>query len=126
MKGGPDGDGQVSGGSRGGVVRRIAVAEEETDGAAARIGERDLVDIDAGRLADLTDGYIASDIAYIVNDAAMGAAFSDQPITQQLLEDTIRSIRPSISREVVSTYENLRQRMEDTDARNRRPKIGFV
>ena len=83
-------------------------------------------DIDAERLADLTDGYIASDIAYIVNDAAMGAAFSDQPITQQMLEDTIRSIRPSISREVVSTYENLRQRMEDTDARNRRPKIGFV
>lgn len=83
-------------------------------------------EIDSERLADLTDGYIASDIAYIVNDAAMGAAFSDQPITQQLLETTIGSIHPSISKEVVSSYENLRQKMEDTETRNSRPKIGFV
>ena len=83
-------------------------------------------DIDADRLAELTDGYIASDIAYIVNDTAMGAAFSDQPITQQLLESAISSIRPSISKEVISSYENLRQKMEDVDTRNARPKIGFV
>lgn len=82
--------------------------------------------IDVERLADMTDGYIASDIAYIVNDAAMGAAFSDQPITQQMLETTIRSIRPSLSKEVVSSYENLRQKMEDSEIRNSRPKIGFV
>ena len=83
-------------------------------------------DIDAERLADMTDGYIASDIAYIVNDAAMGAAFSDLPITQQLLENTISSIHPSISKDVIASYENLRLRMEDTDTRNRRPKIGFI
>lgn len=83
-------------------------------------------DIDAERLAELTEGYIASDIAYIVNDAAMGAAFSDLPITQHLLEETISSIHPSISKEVVSTYENLRQKMEDTEIRNKRPKIGFI
>ena len=82
--------------------------------------------VDAERLADLTDGYIASDIAYIVNDAAMGAAFSDQPISQQLLETTISSIRPSLSKEVISSYENLRQKMEDSETRNSRPKIGFV
>ena len=40
-------------------------------------------ELDLERLAELTDGYIASDIAYIVNDAAMGAAFSDLPISQQ-------------------------------------------
>ena len=83
-------------------------------------------DIDAERLADLTDGYIASDIAYIVNDAAMGAAFSDLPISQQLLENTIRSIHPSISKDVIASYENLRLRMEDADTRDRRPKIGFI
>ena len=81
--------------------------------------------LDMEHLAELTDGYIASDIAYIVNDAAMGAAFNDKPITQQLLEETISSIHPSLSKEVVSNYENLHQRMEDTDTRNRRPKIGF-
>lgn len=83
-------------------------------------------DIDVERLADMTDGYIASDIAYIVNDAAMGAAFSDQPITQQMLETTIGSIRPSLSKEVICSYENLRQKIEDSENRNSRPKIGFV
>lgn len=83
-------------------------------------------DLDMEHLAELTDGYIASDIAYIVNDAAMGAAFSDKPITQQLLEETISSIHPSISKDVANSYENLRQKMEDTDTRNSRPKIGFI
>ena len=83
-------------------------------------------DIDAERLATLTDGFIASDIAYIVNDAAMGAAFSDKPITQQMLEATISSVHPSISKEVATSYENLRNKMEDVDQRNKRPKIGFV
>ena len=83
-------------------------------------------EIDVDRLAELTDGYIASDIAYIVNDAAMGAAFSDKPISQELLETTISSIHPSISKDVVNSYENLRQKMEDVDIRNKRPKIGFI
>lgn len=83
-------------------------------------------DINSERLAELTDGYIASDIAYIVNDAAMGAAFNDQPITQQLLEEIISSVHPSISKDVINSYETLHQKMEDVDNRNKRPKIGFV
>lgn len=83
-------------------------------------------DINTTRLAELTDGYIASDIAYIVNDAAMGAAYSDRPISQQILEETISSIRPSISKEVAASYETLHSKMEDTSNRNSRPKIGFI
>ena len=83
-------------------------------------------ELDLERLAELTDGYIASDIAYIVNDAAMGAAFSDLPISQKILEETVCSIHPSISKDVANSYENLRQKMEDTDTRNSRPKIGFI
>jgi transitional endoplasmic reticulum ATPase len=83
-------------------------------------------DINSERLAELTDGYIASDIAYIVNDAAMSAAFNDQPITQQLLEEIISSVHPSISKDVVNSYDNLHQKMENVDNRNNRPKIGFV
>ena len=83
-------------------------------------------DLDMEHLAELTDGYIASDIAYAVNDAAMSAAFSEQPITQPLLEETISSIHPSLSKEVVNSYENLHLKMEDNDTRNRRPKIGFI
>ena len=82
--------------------------------------------IDSDRLAELTDGYIASDIAYIANDAAMSAAFSDMPITQELLEATIKSVHPSISKEIVNTYEILHQKMGHVDTRNKRPKIGFI
>lgn len=83
-------------------------------------------EIDAEKLATMTEGYIASDIAYIVNDAAMGAAFSDQPISQQILEETISCIHPSITKTTVNFYDSLRDRMEDTNRRNTLPKIGFV
>ena len=83
-------------------------------------------DINPEKLAELTDGYIASDIAYIVNDAAMGAAFSDSPITQQMLEATISSIRPSINKDVIKTYEDIRCKMEGIDRKNSLPKIGFI
>ena len=82
--------------------------------------------IDAEKLATMTEGYIASDIAYIVNDAAMGAAFSDQPISQQMLEETIHSIRPSINKTIVNFYDSLHDKMEDTNRKNALPKIGFV
>lgn len=32
----------------------------------------------------------------------------------------------SISKEVVSAYENLRHKMEDAESRNKRPKIGVA
>lgn len=83
-------------------------------------------EIDAEKLATLTDGYIASDIAYIVNDTAMGAAFSDKSITQQMLEDTINSIHPSINKDVVKLYEDIRCKMEGVSRKNSLPKIGFV
>ena len=83
-------------------------------------------EIDTNLLAGLTEGYIASDIAYIVNDAAMGAAYSDQLISQQLLEETIHSIHPSLSKEIVKAYEEMRNKMNYADNRNKRHKIGFI
>ena len=47
-------------------------------------------DIDTSALAAITDGYASSDIAFIVNDAALVAALADEPITQHHLEDSIR------------------------------------
>lgn len=46
---------------------------------------------DTLELAQLTDNYSSSDIAYIVNDAALVAAYKDIPISQQLLIDTIKA-----------------------------------
>ena len=84
-------------------------------------------EIDADRLADLSEGYIASDIAYVVNDAAMTAAFTDQEITEEILETAVKNTHPSLRKEVLNTFEEIRCRMEGIERRNLdRPKIGFV
>ena len=46
---------------------------------------------DSAELAKLTENYSSSDIAYIVNDAALVAAYKNIPISQQLLIDTIKA-----------------------------------
>lgn len=48
-------------------------------------------DIDIQELAKLTDNYSASDIAYIVNDAALAAAIADVEICQQHLVEAIKN-----------------------------------
>ena len=54
-------------------------------------------DIDLNKLALLSDGYASSDIAFIVNESAMVAALADQPITQQILEESIQANPSSLS-----------------------------
>ena len=75
-------------------------------------------DIDLDELARLTDGYIASDIAYIVNDAAMVAAYTRAKITADLLRTSISNNRPSLRAESMKKYEEIKKQMEDTDRRN--------
>ena len=81
--------------------------------------------IDCHRLAKLTEDYISSDISFIVNDSAITAALSDSMITQELMENCIRCNRPSLSREIVKSYERMREMFGDTVAGNARPHIGF-
>ena len=82
--------------------------------------------IDATRLAEMTEGFIASDIAYVVNDAAMIAAFTDQDITQQLLETAIKNTPPSLRPDTLKVYDDIRRKMDSTERRNlERPRIGF-
>ena len=56
--------------------------------------ERPCIGVDTEKLADLTENYSSSDISFIVNDAALVAAFKDKPIDQSMLEDSIKN-RPS-------------------------------
>ncbi len=56
--------------------------------------ERPCVGVDTDVLAEKTDNYSSSDIAFIVNDAALVAAFKDSPIDQTMLEESINK-RPS-------------------------------
>ena len=83
--------------------------------------------IDADRLSELTEGFIASDIAYVVNDAAMVAAFTDQDITEELLETSVQNTHPSLRSDTLQIYEEIRRKMENTERQNlTRKKIGFI
>lgn len=80
-------------------------------------------DIDYLRLAELTENFVASDIAYITNDAATRAFDDDINITQSLLEDIIKENTPSVSSEDIKKYEGLKAKMEGKKTEVRR--IGF-
>ena len=54
-------------------------------------------------LAALTDGYASSDIAFLVNEAAMVAALSDELISEKFLEDAIRNNPSSLPKEARQT-----------------------
>lgn len=74
--------------------------------------------IDVEQLANMTEGYIASDIAYIVNDAAMVAAYTRTKITEELLTTSVTATRPSVRSESIKQYDDIRMKMEDKNRRN--------
>ncbi len=59
--------------------------------------DRPCVGIDTDVLAEKTENYSSSDIAFIVNDAALVAAFKDAPIDQATLEESINKKPSSLS-----------------------------
>ena len=54
-------------------------------------------DVDCAELARLTDNYASSDIAFIVNEAAMMAALADVPISQIHLINSIKANKSSLT-----------------------------
>lgn len=82
-------------------------------------------DLDFERMASMSDGYVASDITYVVNEAAMIAAFNSANITQELMETTITAIKPSVKPESLKEYDRIRDAMEGNERKNSLPKIGF-
>ena len=63
-------------------------------------------------------GYIASDIAYIVNDSAMVAAFTRTIISKELILTSITNTRPSVRTDSIKHYDEIKKKMEDTNRRN--------
>ena len=82
-------------------------------------------DIDFSRLADLTENFVASDIAYIVNDAATRAFEDDVDISQQLLEDVILENTPSISSDDIRFYDGIKDKLNTDPKKEVQKRIGF-
>lgn len=81
--------------------------------------------IDYSKLASLTSNYVASDIAYIVNDAATRAFEDNIDITQQLLEEVIKENNPSITEKDIKFYEGVKAELESSRKQETRKPIGF-
>lgn len=87
--------------------------------------DRPTEDVDCAALAERTVNFVASDIAYAVNDAAITAAFANVPITQKILCETLDCIRPSVSADMLSEYEKLRDKMTGLERLAARTPIGY-
>jgi transitional endoplasmic reticulum ATPase len=87
------------------------------------------VRIDYGELADLTAGYVSSDITRLVNDAAKLALKRDERITMEILRGVVSQTIPSVSRKQLDYYEDLNARWTATrkgEESSGRRSIGFV
>lgn len=82
-------------------------------------------DIDFSKLADMTEDFVASDIAYIVNDAATRAFEDDADISQELLEEIIKENSSSVSKQDISFYEDIKNKMESVSSSRANKPIGF-
>ena len=81
--------------------------------------------IDLGELAKLSEGYVASDISYMVNASALEAAMADVPISQELLLAEMRKARRSVTQDDSANYERMRKKFEQQTPRQERRRIGF-
>lgn len=79
--------------------------------------------IDYEKLAAMTECYVASDIAYIVNEAAIRAFENKEMISQKMLETLISQCKPSLSKATLKNYENMRRTFENEESSESR--IGF-
>lgn len=84
--------------------------------------------IDYEKLALVTGNYVSSDIKLLVDDVARSLRKSRGRVTMELLENKIKSIKPSVKLEVLQKHEKIRKKFEsgnEEDQSNERIKIGF-
>jgi transitional endoplasmic reticulum ATPase len=68
------------------------------------------VDIDLTSLAGLMDGYVSSDIKFLVNEASRLALKDRLKISNAQFDAVLKQHQPSISREQVRSYEKFRDK----------------
>lgn len=82
--------------------------------------------IDYDKLAIMTENYVSADIQLIVDDAARQALHKKEKITMQILEETIKNKKPSLTVDQIKRYETIRDALEGTtEIKTERKPIGF-
>lgn len=81
--------------------------------------------IDFDLLAEKTENYVSIDIEHLVNEASRKALRNKSKITQQIINETIDSTKPSVKVSEIKRYERIRAELEGIDQGQSRPSIGF-
>lgn len=76
-------------------------------------------------LAHLTDGFVSSDIKFIVDEASRFALRKKERITEEIVVNIINNIQPSVSHKEIGKYEKMRNEFEGRNKRQSVSKIGF-
>ena len=85
------------------------------------------IDLDYNKLSNLTDNLVSSDIDFIVNKAAHAAAIADKRISNKIIEDIIKTFKPSVSKTIIDSYNQAHKEFvdEDNNTKTEKPSIGF-
>ena len=84
------------------------------------------IGLDYAELAKATENYVSSDIKFLCDEASRMALRSKSRITKEILMETIKTNKPSISLSELNSYIEIRAKMEGQQSSiNERPRIGF-
>lgn len=83
--------------------------------------------MDYSQLSKLTENYVSSDIEYLADEASRLALKTKSRISMKILEEIIKSTKPSVTLQELKKYEIIRTKMvgEIVEQKNERPRIGF-
>tara|TARA_B100001989_G_C24538441_1_gene465977 strand:+ start:480 stop:2222 length:1743 start_codon:yes stop_codon:yes gene_type:complete len=85
------------------------------------------IGIEYNKLSELTENLVSSDIDFIVNKAAHAAAVLDKRISTKIIEEVIKTFKPSVSKSLIDSYNQSHKEFEseDNNTEIEKPKIGF-
>lgn len=114
---------------RTGRMDRIVFVPPPDSSAREKIFEMELKNrptesnIDYSLLSEYSEGFVASDIVFVVDEAARFALRNDKKIEQNVLINKISETRPSVNSEQLKAYEMVKNEMEGKEGTGKR--IGF-
>ncbi|MGY0393300.1 AAA family ATPase [Bizionia sp. KMM 8389] len=84
------------------------------------------IGLDYSEFAEATENYVSSDIKFLCDEASRKALKLNSRISKEILLETIKINKPSISLKELNSYITIRAKMEGlADNTNVRPRIGF-
>ena len=81
--------------------------------------------LDYDKLAKLTENYVFSDLALIINDASRTALRAKSKITMAILEETIAKTKSSLSSKDIEKYKRIKAQMDGESTVQSRPRVGY-